>query len=295
MDNIKQYLPLIYDGVTEMEELVSSEQKLLDQLIVEYTKWHLNQYILTADEEGIKIFEDQVNIVANPEIETLEYRRQRLINRVSMQPPFTMRYLRGKLDEYIGKDSWNAWVDYPNFTLYIESAAENQMWYQEIAIFINRIKPANIVFVNRPLVGHKINLSESVNISELLWSYRLGTTWFLGQKPFMHYTGEEALVLAKTPSLTNTLLEQTAAFVAANVVWVRFNGTITLPNQVWGYQDENRVTLEYEVFPSDSLSTITKIELLDMDKKVLTSSNVYIPLVEGVKLKHTFILAEGSE
>ena len=294
MDNIKQYLPLIYDGVTEMEALVSSEQKLLDKIIVEYTKWHLNQYILTADEEGIKIFEDQVNILASPD-ETLEYRRQRLISRVSMQPPFTMRYLRGKLDEYIGKDSWNAWVDYPNFTLYIESAAENQMWYQEIAIFINRIKPANIVFVNRPLVGHKINLSESVNIRELTWNYHLGTTWFLGQKPFISYTDEEALVLSRTPSITNNMLNQTATFAAGKIAKVRLNGSTVLTTFEVKSASNNVVTIEYNVFPTDSLTVVTKIELLDSSNNVLTSSGVYIPLVEGIKLKHTLLVTEGSE
>lgn len=285
----------MYDGVTEMEALVSSEQKLLDELMVEYTKWHLNQYILTADSEGIKIFEDQVNIIANPEIETLEYRRQRLINRVSLQPPFTMRYLQGKLDEYIGKDSWNAWVDYPNFTLYIESAAENQMWYQEIAIFIERIKPANIVFVNRPLVVHKINLTEAVNLSELTWNYRLGTIWFLGQKPFISYADEEALVLAKTPSITNNMLNQTADFVVNNIAQVRLNDSTILTTFEVKSADDNVVTIEYNVFPTDSLTIVTKIELLDSNDTVLTSSGVYIPLVEGIKLKHTLLVTEGSE
>ena len=55
--------------------------------------------------------------------------------------------------ELIGPDRWQVTVDYPNYTLYIDSAAENQAWATEVAITVNTIKPCHIVYRSRPYTG----------------------------------------------------------------------------------------------------------------------------------------------
>jgi hypothetical protein len=146
---------------------------LFDNLDTETEKVRDNQYVLTADIDGIIAYEKMLNITPKPATETIEFRRQRIINRLSMVPPFTFRFLKQRLDEIIGVDRYIASIDYPNYTLYIESSAENQEWFHEIFVTITKLKPANIVFINRPLVYEEIRAGESINLTQVNFNYRL--------------------------------------------------------------------------------------------------------------------------
>jgi len=95
------YVPQIYKGFTEMEDLIAVEDNILDEAENEKKNLEDNQYVLTANEYGIEQYEDMLDIIPNPAVETLQFRRDRIINRLSMTPPFTFRFLKKKLDEII--------------------------------------------------------------------------------------------------------------------------------------------------------------------------------------------------
>ena len=293
MSDLKQYLPWLYKDIVEMNALMDTEDSLFSKLMDEYIRGRNNQYILTADEQGIRIFEDIINIVPDPSTETLDFRRQRLINRFRTQPPFTFRWLQGKLNEIIGVGKWNAWVDNENYTLYIESSAEDQKWFQEISITVNNTKPANIIFINRPLVVHDVLTNETINLKELIWNYRLGTIWKLGDKPFISYNDKGVIVLATTPSIQQAMLNKLATFSAIEIAKVRINGTYIITDFEVKSASANVVTVQYYVIPESGITNVTRIELLDSANNVLTRSNVYVPLVLGVNLKHTILVKEG--
>lgn len=293
MSDLKQFLPWIYKDVVEMDALMDVEDSLFSKLMDEYIRGRDNQYILTADEYGIRIFEDIINIIPDPATETLDFRRERLISRFRTQPPFTFRWLQGKLNEIIGVGKWNAWVDNENYTLYIESTAENQKWFQEIAITVGNTKPANIIFINRPLVVHDVLTNETINLKELVWNYRLGVSWKLGEKPFISYTDKGVIVLATTPSIQQAMLNKLATFTVAEIANVRINDSYIVTDFEVKSASANVVTIQYYVMPESGITNVTRIELLDSANNVLTQSNVYIPLVLGVNLKHTILVKEG--
>lgn len=293
MSDLKQFLPWIYKDVVEMDALMDVEDSLFSKLMDEYIRGRDNQYILTADEYGIRIFEDIINIIPDPATETLDFRRERLISRFRTQPPFTFRWLQGKLNEIIGVGKWNAWVDNENYTLYIESTAENQKWFQEIAITVGNTKPANIIFINRPLVVHDVLTNETINLKELVWNYRLGVSWKLGEKPFISYTDKGVIVLATTPSIQQAMLNKLATFTVAEIAKVRINNSYIVTDFEVKSASANVVTIQYYVMPESGITNVTRIELLDSANNVLTRSNVYIPLVLGVNLKHTILVKEG--
>ena len=88
-----------------------------------------------------------------------------------------------KKDELIGPGLWEVHVDYPNYTLYIESSAQNQNYATEVAFTINRIKPAHIVYVNTPFIRSGLLLSEQIERLIRTYNYKLGS-WALGALPF---------------------------------------------------------------------------------------------------------------
>lgn len=288
----RELFPSVYDGVLEISALSETDDVLLDQALAKLERAQLNQFILTADEETISVYEKMFSILANPTTETLQFRRERILNRMSLQPPFTMRWLQNKLDEIIGVGKWNAYVDYANRTLYIESFVVNQQWFNELRITINRIKPCNLVFVNKPLIMADVVANETIVSATQHYNYILGQ-WQLGQEPFATTDSEEVIKLPSVKSINPNLLADVASFSATDVVAVRLNGSVKLSNFTTKAGQGATTIVEYEVKPAQA-SEITQIELLGTGDRVLTASAVYIPVTEAVICKHAINFKEGE-
>lgn len=288
----RRLFPSVYDGVLEISVLSETDDVLLDQALAKLERAQLNQFILTADEETISVYEKMFSILANPTTETLQFRRERILNRMSLQPPFTMRWLQNKLDEIIGVGKWNAYVDYANRTLYIESFVVNQQWFNELRITINRIKPCNLVFVNKPLIMADVVANETIVSAAQHYNYILGQ-WQLGQEPFATTDSEEVIKLPSVNSINPNLLADIASFSATDVVAVRLNGSVKLSNFTTKAGQGTTTIVEYEVKPAQA-SEITQIELLGTGDRVLTASAVYIPVTEAVICKHSINFKEGE-
>ena len=288
----RELFPSVYDGVLEISVLSETDDVLLDQALAKLERAQLNQFILTADEETISVYEKMFSILANPTTETLQFRRERILNRMSLQPPFTMRWLQNKLDGIIGVGKWNAYVDYANRTLYIESFVVNQQWFNELRITINRIKPCNLVFVNKPLIMADVVANETIVSATQHYNYILGQ-WQLGQEPFATTDSEEVIKLPSVNSINPNLLADVASFSATDVVAVRLNGSVKLSNFTTKAGQGTTTIVEYEVKPAQA-SEITQIELLGTGDRVLTASAVYIPVTEAVICKHAINFKEGE-
>lgn len=288
----RDLFPSVYNGVLEISVLSETDDVLLDRALAKLERAQLNQFILTADEETISVYEKMFSILANPTTETLQFRRERILNRMSLQPPFTMRWLQNKLDEIIGVGKWNAYVDYANRTLYIESFVVNQQWFNELRITINRIKPCNLVFVNKPLIMADVVANETIVSATQHYNYILGQ-WQLGQEPFATTDSEEVIKLPSVKSINPNLLADVASFSATDVVAVRLNGSVKLSNFTTKAGQGTTTIVEYEVKPAQA-SEITQIELLGTGDRVLTASAVYIPVTEAVICKHAINFKEGE-
>ena len=288
----RELFPSVYNGVLEISVLSETDDVLLDRALAKLERAQLNQFILTADEETISVYEKMFSILANPTTETLQFRRERVLNRMSLQPPFTMRWLQNKLDEIIGVGKWDAYVDYANRTLYIESFVVNQQWFNELRITINRIKPCNLVFVNKPLIMADVVANETIVSATQHYNYILGQ-WQLGQEPFATTDPEEVIKLPSVNSINPNLLADVASFSATDVVAVRLNGSVKLSNFTTKAGQGATTIVEYEVKPAQA-SEITQIELLGTGDRVLTASSVYIPVTEAVICKHSINFKEGE-
>lgn len=288
----RELFPSVYNGVLEISVLSETDDVLLDQSLAKLERAQLNQFILTADEETISVYEKMFSILANPTTETLQFRRERILNRMSLQPPFTMRWLQNKLDGIIGVGKWNAYVDYANRTLYVESFVVNQQWFNELRITINRIKPCNLVFVNKPLIMADVVANETIVSATQHYNYILGQ-WQLGQEPFATTDSEEVIKLPSVNSINPNLLADVASFSATDVVAVRLNGSVKLSNFTTKAGQGTTTIVEYEVKPAQA-SEITQIELLGTGDRVLTASAVYIPVTEAVICKHSINFKEGE-
>ena len=284
-------LPPWYREVLDYQVLCSAEKTVFDALAEEIVGVADNFFFQTMDEGAVAQWESIFGIVPNPQTEDLDFRRYRVLNRVSTRPPYTLGFLYQKLDELIGPGLWEVTVDYPNYTLYIESSAQNQNYAAEVAFTINRIKPAHIVYVNTPFIQSGLLLSEQIERLIRTYNYKLGS-WSLGALPFATDGENEVVKMPETPSIQQALLTGVADFVSSDVASARINGTIpvaALNKSVSG----SILTITYTVAAAQA-TEITSVERLDAEGTVLTASEVYVPVgTDPVVMKHTIPVSEG--
>ena len=283
-------LPPWYREVLDYQQICQTETAQFEALAAEITGVADNFFFQTMGLSGVEMWEQIFPIVPNPQTEDLEFRRYRVLNRISTKPPYTLGFLYQKLDELIGPGLWEVTVDYPNYTLYIESSAQNQNYANEVAFTINQIKPAHIVYVNTPFIQSGLLLSEQIERLNRVYNYKLGL-WALGQLPFATDQDNEVVKLPETPSIQSALLGDVADFVSGDVASARINGTISITSLTKSV-NANILTITYTIASSQT-TEITSVELLDGDGNVLTSSTVYVPVGDTVVMKHTIPVAEG--
>lgn len=270
-----EYLPTWFRDIRDMQALCQTESEQFEALAAALNTVTDNFFFQTMDESAVETWEAVFNIIPDPETETLAFRRERILNRISLQPPFTLGFLYQKLDQLIGPGQYEINIDYPNYTLYILSSAANQAYATEVAYTIGRIKPAHIVYRNQPYVAQGLTLGETVSLGELVWQYRLGS-WGLGLAPFVLSEEKEVIVVPSMYSIQQELLDDTAASIPGNVASARVNGSISITNLTKSAVG-NVAQILYSV-TEDQAATVTQFELLDAQGNVLTTSPVYVPV-----------------
>lgn len=289
--NICKYYPHWFRRILDFQYLCRSEGEELRYLAEAMDQIHKNLFVQTMDEGTTAQWEAILRILPTPE-ESLEFRRLRVLNRLALRPPFTLIFLREKLDLLFGPGNYQVEVDYPNYTLYIEASVEAQPYFGEVSALLSIVKSCHIVYTPRPRVDAGLKIAERVAGGKLTYNYVLGT-WAMGQKPFVSYLEQEVLKMETAASIRPALLEHTASFVAADVYAARVNGSITI-TALTRATAGNVGSVSYSL-RRDQVQTVEQVELLDKDGSVLTSSAVYLPLLEEVtSLRHSFTVKEGT-
>lgn len=283
-------LPHWYREILDYQEICQTEEAQLDALAAEITGVADNFFFQTMDAAAVSQWEQIFGIVPNLSTEDLSFRRARLLNRISTRPPYTLGFLYQKLDELIGPGAWQVTVDYPNYTLYVESSAQNQQYATEVAYTIGHIKPAHIVYINRPFLQEGLFLSETVEYSSLAYNYKLGQ-WSLGLRPFVTALEGDVVKMPSVKSIQSALLTGTANFVASDIAQARVNGSVLI-SSLSKTVDGATCTVTYPVTAAQA-SEITQVELLGADNTVLTSSQVYVPVSDSIVMKHSIPVSEG--
>ena len=283
-------LPPWYAEVLDYQQICQTEEQQLAALASEINAVAENFFFQTMGITAIEEWEQIFGIYANPDTETISFRQARLINRMSNRPPFTLQFLYNKLDELIGRNQWTVTMDYPNYTLYIESSASNQSYATELYFTINRVKPAHIVYVNKPYTVSGLLLSEQINLSKMIYHYRLGS-WGLGLQPFSSTQPQGAIKLPTVSSIQPELLTDVASFISGDVASAQINGSIPISDLSKSVSGST-LTVTYTVQPTDT-TQITSVALLDSSGEVLTSSTVYVPVTGPILLTHKIPVSEG--
>lgn len=291
MIDILNLFPTFYKDILEIEELAATQNAMFNNLEIEFQKALNNQFINTCDVNYLKKYESLFNIINTSD--DIEFRRERLLNRMAMNIPFTLRGLKQKLDKIIGPDNYNIRVDYDNQTLYIESQILSQVWANETYITVNNIKPANIVFINKPLIQEGLLLNETLSYSERNYNYKLGV-WRLGSKPFMSLKEKGIIKMAESKSINENLLNDLRKTLKDKVSYIKINNSIKIQDFLKLEIIDNEIIIEYAFKKNANVTEITKVEVFDSNDRNLSTINLYVPVIEDIELKHIFRIKEGA-
>lgn len=268
-EEFRRLFPKIYVECVEVNTFSFAQYAMLQFLNNQYLQLHNNQYILLAGSDGLAEYEKILNIPIDLS-EDIEFRRERILARLVTLPPFTMNYLRKRLDEFIGEGAWDAYIDFDNYTLYIQSYII-QKWYHEFQVMMNMIKPANIVFINTPIVGTHINLPAEARMAVVDWQYRLGQ-WAIDEvTPFALYDEGEIINMATEPSVTTFALNKAANDFISQITHAVLTGDgNTFVQRVFDVKraDANVGVLRYRVYP-ENIQHIEHISLQDFNNNVI--------------------------
>jgi hypothetical protein len=289
---VERYFRPIYEDVREIKLLSSITNSEIDSLYAFITQVLNNTYIMLSDEVGISQYELSYNIVPYP-TDTLEFRRQRLITRKSLRPPFTLLWLRSQLDTLLGEGTYSLEIDYPNRAIRVRYSGVEKALLKELILLLTRAKPANMTlsvtgdeYIDQIVSG----VSEIIYASGDAWNYKLDGTWYLGQKAFRSILTSEVVKLATTPSFTPEGLNLLASYLASQISIARLNSSQSIP--VSPTVSENVVVVEYQV-TTDLVTQIDLIELLSTSTSI-TSAEVDIELTAGLTIRHELTVHENA-
>ena len=289
MSDVASYFPSYYDNILEIDILKNVENSELDTAYEIFQEIYRNQFIVTCDENGIVKYETLLGIIANPSTETLQFRIERVLNRLNQKPPYTINFLKLFLDDLLGKNNYNIYVE--DYTLYFESSIINQQWFEEISITINNVKPCNIQFINKPVIRDFINVNEEILKAQTLYA-RLGSLR-LGHTPFVYKEESQMIKTATNKSIQNSLTSFLSEQTKNKISYAMINDTTKITTFVRKEIEDNVVTLEYNVTQLMDINQINNIKLYDVDDNLLTNSDLYVPISEDALITHKIKIQEG--
>ena len=293
MDNVdlKQYLPIVYEGIVESETQQDSLSIEIDKMNNTYEQALMDQFVQFASLKVLPYYENIFSIVADPATETVQFRRERILSRMKMlTPPYTYYYLRTMLDGFFGKDRYTLDIDNNNFTISLESSANDSLWYHEIQVSITAVKPCNMIFINVPKIFTKLTTNEKIYHKSSSLNYKLDGTWLLGLRPFQNIKEEILDKMANVHSIQQKFIDKTIedwkTFFVKSVINDSYNVT-----QLNISSEDSNLIITYSILGT-AVNTISNIKLIGADNSTLINANVFIPVDDYVTIKHIISLQE---
>ena len=157
---LNKYLPDFVRGISEFQELDKALTPELDELNHAIQQIQQNQFIETANHEGLSYYERMLKIKPDKDI---EIRRFNILAKFNSTIPFTMRWLENSLNSTIGKGSYLLDLDHVNYTLTISIMKHKEYLITHLRQELEDKLPAHLILV--------INVLSPVDIPHYVGTY----------------------------------------------------------------------------------------------------------------------------
>lgn len=142
------YMPDYYREIQEMNDILRAEDALFLILRNEFETGKANQFIKTADSEGLAIFESILGIVPVAD-ESVESRRSRVLSRWINITPYTHNSLVRRLASLQGNYNFDINYELDAYRLFIRTNLELPGQVDELDYALVEMIPANLELISR--------------------------------------------------------------------------------------------------------------------------------------------------
>lgn len=139
---LKKYLPEFISSIKEFQELDQVLSIEIDVLREQLTQLQENQFIETANEEGLKRHEQMLNIAP---VNDVEMRRFNILNKYNSTIPFTMVWLENMLNTTLGKGNFLLDINCKSYTLTISAVASKEHLISSLYKDLRKKIPCNLI------------------------------------------------------------------------------------------------------------------------------------------------------
>ena len=166
-------MPNLYDDCREMNALQDTIQCEFDLINSNITCAFDDTFPKKATAAGVAKWEALFDILYDPECESLEFRRERLVSRLSSNIPFSQKALEERLDSIIGKGCWEYELDFRAYSLIISVLTPGTNLIAEMRSAITLMMPANMTW---ELHAYAVKW-QGVKEDYIDWGGLCGKTW----------------------------------------------------------------------------------------------------------------------
>lgn len=140
--DIIKYMPFVLADIEEFQQITSAENPEFDRIENYQDKWLKNRFVKSADEDGIKLFEELLKLKPLKS-DTLEDRRLRVLAKLNERLPYTEIKLHRMLAAICGWDGYELTLEDLVLTVYLAMESNSQT----ITVFdlLNRVVPMNVL------------------------------------------------------------------------------------------------------------------------------------------------------
>ncbi|MCM1299577.1 MAG: YmfQ family protein [[Eubacterium] siraeum] len=167
--DLVSYLPPFMAEYGEMNTALTAENPEFTLVWDGKERVLKNQFIQTADEYGISVFERLLDILPSKS-DPLEARRQRVLSRWFKRLPYTERMLLKKLIILLGEKGFTFQKDYGHYRITVTASAELYGQVRELERLLEEMTPANLIaeLKNRISCGAKsrIGIYSGIRVTE---------------------------------------------------------------------------------------------------------------------------------
>lgn len=143
LTNLLDYLPVYLKEYKILSNILKTQTIYLEDMEKDLLFLIENSFVITASEEGVDRFEKMLSIKPFSS-DTLEVRKQRILNKLGAKLPYTLETLKEKIEAVIGQN-YEVCINYESFCFSIISTVDQLEKGKLIEEILDEYIPANIL------------------------------------------------------------------------------------------------------------------------------------------------------
>lgn len=127
-----EYLPSFFKDIREFKQVFQVEDEEIEKLKGQIEKILQEVIVDVSEDYGLQRYEKIYNISNN--VMDLSNRRFNILSKINNRLPYSLNWLKNKLNSTIGKENYTLTIDYNKYSMEINVA----ILFKDIAILLNK-------------------------------------------------------------------------------------------------------------------------------------------------------------